>query len=505
MRIYFQGAELPTYRNLIKETGTESSSLSFLGLLKRTKTPEKWAVTKYFPEGHHLFVDSGCQTLNNSKEQKYTHDELQTIASNYYSWIRTNIASIELYSEFDSLQLGGGYVAAQRDRVRDIEFDKFLPIWSAERETLDDLYQLAERFGRVGIIQTSLNGRDIVPLLNRLVASGTELHGLAMTKPDIMQAVKWTSVSSTSWTTPQRYGDTIVWSHNQLKRYPKSMKEQARKKEKAVIIQAGFDYDKIQADDPKELLRLSLWSWTQLENKINRKSTGVTSPMNSRDEDFTEFDSTDVGTVENRPPNRVPTVRPREGSERTILPLLNFTVDTEKRRNKDTGETEYVERSMVHVRSDSMRVCDTCFLAAKCPMFEENSTCAYDIPIQVETKEQMQSLMNALVSMQTQRVMFMKMVEDMEGGSADPILSAEIDRLGKLIEKKHTIEQEGFSLTITAKQQGEMSMVDRIFGDIGNTKPLHALEAPQNVQSAAAALGFNDDFIDIPVIELEQE
>jgi hypothetical protein len=479
--------------------------MSFLGLLKRTKTPEKWAVTKYFPEGHHLFVDSGCSTLNNSVEQKYTYDELRTIADNYYSWVGQNIESIELFSEFDALQLGTGYLEEMRNSFHDLYYDKVLPIWRGDDSTSGDLRELGERFGRVGVTQTTLNGRDLIPVLSRMASFGIEIHGLAMTKPDIMQALPWTSVSSTSWTTPQRYGDTIIWSHNQLKRYPKSMKEQARKKEKAVIIRSGFDYDKIQANDPKELLRLSLWSWTQLENKINRKSTGVTSPMNSSDEDFTEFDYDDVGTVEKTPQNRVPTARPREASERTILPLLNFTVDTEKKRNKDTGETEYVERSMIHVRSDSMRICDTCFLAAKCPMFENNATCAYDIPIQVETKEQMQSLMNALVSMQTQRVMFMKMVEDIEGGSADPILSAEIDRLGKLIEKKHTIEQEGFSLTITAKQQGEMSMVDRIFGDVANTKPLHALPAPQNVQSAAQALGFNDDFIDIPVYEIEQE
>lgn len=504
MRIYFQGAELPTYRNLIKETGTDSSSLSFLGLVNRTKNYSTWDITKYFPAEHHLFVDSGCQVLNNAKEQKYTHDELRAVASSYYAWIRTNISSIELYSEFDSVQLGRGYIESQRDTVRDIEFDKFLPIWSTERETLDDLYRLAERFGRVGIVQTSLNGRDILPVLNRLASSGTELHGLAMTKPDIMQAVKWTSVSSTSWTTPQRYGDTIIWSHNQLKRYPKSMKEQARKKERAVIIQSGFDYDKIQADDPKELLRLSLWSWKQLENKINRKSTGVTAPMNSRDEDFTENEYDDVGTVVERVPNRVPTTT-RDPSQKRIVPFLDFTTDVEKVKNKETGEYDEVYRSKIHVRSESMRVCDTCFLAAKCPMFEENSTCAYDIPIQVETKEQMNSLMNALVSMQTQRVIFMKMAEDAEGGYADPNLSGEIDRLGKLIEKKHSIEQEGFSLTITAKQQGEMSMVDRIFGDMGNTKSLQALESSQSVQSAAKALGFNDDFIDVPVYELGQE
>ena len=508
MRIYFQGAELPTYRNLIKEMNVGGSSLSFLGLLKRTKNPMNWEISKYFPAGHKLFVDSGAQVLNNAKEQMYSQDELRDIVEHYYEWIDSRNGELDLFSEFDANGLGGSFLRQKRLEysLPGLYHHKFLPIWHGDEDGgINGLRNLGDKFGRVGIAQTSLNGRDLLPVLNRMASAGIALHGLAMTKPDVMQAVKWTSVSSTSWTTPQRYGDTIIWSHGQLKRYPKSMKEQARKKERAVIIQAGFDYDKIAADDPKELLRLSLWSWTKLADKINKTTTGVTAPMNSRDEGFTEYDDSEVDSAALAVPKRASTVTPRDPDQRAVIPLLNFTYDTEKKKNKETGETEYIERSLIHMRSDSMRICDTCFLAAKCPMMLPGSNCAYDIPIQVETKEQMQSLMNTLVSMQTQRVLFMKMSEDMEGGMADPVLSAEIDRLGKLIEKKNTIEQEGFSLTITAKQQGEMGMVDRIFGDMGNTKALTALPSPQNPQSAAKALGFDDDFIDVPVYDFQEE
>lgn len=499
MKIYFQGAELPTYRNLIKETGTQNSSLSYLGLRKRTKFTKPWLVSNYFPEGHSLFVDSGCQTLNNSQEERYTNDELHAIASHYYEWIHANIGDIDMFSEFDARQLGRGFLQEKRDTIRDIDFDKFLPIWNAE-DGINELQRLGEQFGRVGISQTSLNGRDLLPILNRMGGTGIHLHGLAMTKPDIMQAIKWTSVSSTSWTTPQRYGDTIIWSHNQLKRYPQSMKDQARKKEKNTIISAGFDYDKIHIDDPKELLRLSLWSWTQLENQINKKLTGVTSPMDSSDEDFTEKDYDDVGGVVDKVPNRALTTIPRDPSRKLVIPVLDFDYDTEKRKNKVTGEQEDVIVPKVKIRSESMRVCDTCFLAPKCPMFEENSTCAYDIPIQIETREQVEALMNSLVSMQTQRVFFMKIAEDMEGQGADPILSGEIDRLGKLIEKKHNLEQEGFSLTVTAKQQGKANSLDALFGDMTNYS-FGALPAPVQVEDATKQLGFDENVIDAVVWE----
>lgn len=503
MRLYFQGSELPTYRNLIKEMGVDSSSLSYLGLRKRTKFTNGWDVTKYFPQGHHLFVDSGCQTLNNSTEEKYTLDELREISAHYYEWVRQNIGNIEMYSEFDARQLGRGFLQEQRDSLRDLDFDKFLPIWHAE-DGLNELQRLGESFGRVGISQTSINGRDLLPVLGRLDRNGTELHGLAMTKPDIMQSVKWTSVSSTSWTTPQRYGDTIVWSHGNLKRYPKSMKDQARKKERSVILSAGFDFDKIQADDPKELLRLSLWSWSQLVAKINKTPTGVTVPVKMDEYENSEEYGDGVEIVPSAPQNRIATVRRRDESQKRVIPFLDFSMTTEKVKNEETGQYENVERPLVRMRSESMRMCETCQFASKCPAFEEEANCAYDIPIVVETKEQMEALMNALVSMQTQRVLFMKMGEDLEGGYADPNLSSEIDRLSKLIEKKHTIEQEGFSLTITAKQQGQMSMVDRIFGDMGSMKPLHQLEAPKSVPDAFEELGFVDaEVIDMPLYRNE--
>lgn len=490
MKIYFQGSELPTYRNLIKETNTKGSSLSYLGLRKRTKFTKPWLVSNYFPEGHSLFVDSGCQTLNNAKEQQYSNAELREIADHYYQWVGQNIESIELFSEFDALQLGAGYLEEVRSNFHELFYDKVLPVWNGTVDSIGDLRDLGERFGRVGISQTVLNGRDLIPTLNRMVVDRVQLHGLAMTKPDIMQAVKWTSVSSTSWTTPQRYGDTIIWSHNQLKRYPKSMKDQARTKERSVILSAGFDYDKIKADDPKELLRLSLWSWTQLENKINKNLTGVTVPMNLSDEDFTENDYDDVGAVVDKVPNRAPTAIPRDPSKRVVVPFLEYEVDVTSEKDKD-GNRKEVPRPKIRIRSESMRICNNCFLKEKCPQFEEDSTCAYDIPIQVETREQVQALMNSLVSMQTQRVVFMKMAEDAEGGYADPNLSSELDRLGKLIEKKHNMEQEGFSLTVTAKQQGKANSLEALFGDMTNHS-FGALPAAVPVEDAANQLGIID-------------
>jgi len=493
MRFYFNGTEIPTYRNLLQAEGVKDVSLSYFGLRRRTKFTRPWKIEEKFGEGQHIFIDSGCYTVNNSKEQKYSDQELRDIRDHYHSWVSANIGAIEFYTEFDAHQLGSQSREEYRDNLRDVLFDKFVPIWGAN-DGLPVLYDLSERFGRVGVLQTTIGGRDLVPTLNSLASRGVKLHGLSMTKPDIMAAVPWESVASTSWLSPSQFGDTIVWSHNQLKRYPKKMKDQARKKERSTFMSNGFDVEKIERDDSTELLRLSVWSWSQQVAAINRKTTtGVTAPVILQDMENSEFSDDEVGGVLERAQKRVPTARPRDPSEKKVIPFLDFDFDKEKRKNPDTGEYEDVDVPKVKIRSESMRICDTCFLAAKCPMFEAGSTCAYDIPITIRTKEQMTALMDSMVEMQAQRVLFMKMAEDAEGGYADPNLSSEIDRLGNLMKKKHDMEQEGFSLTVTAKQSGQISMVDRIFGDIGNTKPLHELESgPQRPENVLEQLGVVD-------------
>lgn len=493
MRFYFNGTEIPTYRNLLQAEGVKDVSLSYFGLRRRTKFTRPWKLEEKFGEGQNVFIDSGCYTVNNSKEQKYDNKELTEIREHYYSWIHSNIERVEYYTEFDAHQLGKASREELRDSLRDVLFDKFVPIWSGD-DGIQTLYDLSEQFGRVGVLQTSIGGRDLVPTLNSLASRGVRLHGLSMTKPDIMAAVPWESVASTSWLSPSQFGDTIVWSHNQLKRYPKKMKDQARKKERSTFMTNGFDVEKIENDDSTELLRLSVWSWSQQVDAINRKtSTGVTAPVILQDMENSEFDGDEVGGVLEKAQKRVPTARPRDPSEKKVIPFLDFDFDKEKRKNPETGEYEDVDVPKVKIRSESMRICDTCFLAAKCPMFEAGSTCAYDIPITIRTKEQMTALMDSMVEMQAQRVLFMKMAEDAEGGYADPNLSSEIDRLGNLMKKKHDMEQEGFSLTVTAKQSGQISMVDRIFGDIGNTKPLHELESgPQRPENVLEQLGVVD-------------
>jgi len=469
MDLFYSGAEVPSWRTLLADTGVEHVSLSFMGLRRRVKHTDKWLLSDKFPDNQKIFLDSGAYTVNTADEEKYTVGQLKDIAAAYIIFVQANIDRIEFASEFDCLALGLEWIkAAREDFWDDLPDGKFLPIWHAEWG-LEELDRLCQKYARVGIHQTALGERNLEPTLKALVRQyGTKYHGVAMTKPSVMAAVPWASVASLSWMSPSQYGDTIVWTGKELKRYPKKYKEQARRRHRTLFTSNGFDAAKIEDDDRDEVLRLSIWSWQQLMKHLDRESSTaevVTKQPEGPVGDFAEVpgEVVDRGPGEMR--NSPTTVAILERRELTTLPVMGLDTLNEKYIDGEDGETKERALPLVVTRSESMRMCSTCFLSAKCPMFLAGSNCAYNIPVTIRTKDQMQALQNSLIDMQTQRVMFMKMAEDLEGGYADPNLSSELDRLQKMIKIKTELESDSFSVKFEAKgTTGQAGIMSRLFG-----------------------------------------
>jgi hypothetical protein len=482
--IYFGGAEIPGWRKLLADEGVEHVAVSYMGVRRRVK--RAFDLADKFPDNQKIFLDSGAYTVNKefadegNEEPKYTVGEIQDIASQYFAFVHQNIDRVEMVSEFDALVLGKDWIEAMReDFWDDLPDEKFMPIWHPEFG-LEDLDTLAQRYGRVGIPQTGLGQRNLAPTLNGIVQKyGTKLHGVAMTKPDAMAEIRWDSVASTSWISPTQFGDTIVWVNNELKRYPKKYKDQARKRHRTLFEREGFDAVKIEADDKTEILRLSLWSFRQLVDHIDHRRGGVVTPSTDlATSGNTEFTGQVVDTSTGEVRNSVATLE-RPESERKVLPILGF-----KSTQKEGTDEEETQSFM---RSASMRQCNSCFLASKCPAFQANYNCAFEMPLVIRTKEQYRSLYDTLIEMQAQRVAFMKMAEDLEGGYADPNLTNEIKVLDNLINKRHEMDQEGFSITMEAKAKGQAGVLSRLFGrDAG--------EAAQALPSGAVR---PEDIIDV--------
>ena len=460
MKLYYGGGEIPAWSKLLKEQGISTVAVSYVGLKRRKESfhPDE------FSKMGDVFLDSGGYTYN-KEESKYDFSDALETAAQYMDYVRAAIGNISLVSEFDAVQLGAEYISKFReDFYNTLPPDKFMPIWHPQ-DGNDELERLCSMHRVVGVSQSDIHGdTERVGHFNSFIRRyDVRLHGVGITSKKLIEAVKWDSVSSTSWLSPSMYGDTFVWTGRELKRYPKDYKDR-RKTHRTLLIDNGFDYDKIIADDSQELLRLSLWSWQEYVSYIN----GVTAVNRNRNTKTGEKADSAVDTQGEKTGTNVAIPRSHEP-----LPIMqNIFRDTQD----EDGFSE--SAPLLNIRSESMRVCDTCFLSSKCPGFQANSTCLYNIPIEIRTKDQLRSLHDALLEMQTQRVMFMKMAEDISGGYVDANLSSEIDRLNRMIKAKQDAEKSTFSATLNISETPSgPTFMQRMLGS-GAVDKLRQLDTP---------------------------
>lgn len=450
MIIYFGGAEVSSHRKLLVANDVQNVYMSYMGLRRRNDKP--WSVEANFPDTMNVMVDSGAFTVNKGVGSDLDDEALRRVATAYEDFIAANAGRVACFTEFDAQALGYDWIKARREDYYNAYGRSFLPVWHADYG-LDELALIANQYGRVAVLQTALGDRDLVPVLNSLAEQAVELHGLSMTKKGPMQEIRWHSVGSTSWTSPMRFGDTFVWTGNELKRYTKPYKEQARKRHRTLFTSEGFDPQKIADDDTAEVAKLSLWSWQKFEGYVNdhRASVGVVSVVaGSGSPDH------QGGTEE--------TVRLAPAKKRTDYLLMpGFTFD----------DTE------LQVTADSQRRCDTCFLKRTCPAFDPGSDCAYQMPLVIKTREDIRNTENALLSMQMQRIAFMKTAEDQSGGYADPNLSAEMDRLARMIKMQREGTAEKFNLSVSASVPEGAPSILEMFGN--NVVQAQAVEGPKVV------------------------
>lgn len=159
-----------------------------------------------------------------------------------------------------------------------------------------------------------------------------------------------------------------------------------------------------------------------------------------------------------------PEVVQRAPEEMQNLPVFGFNTKTVVETDEN-GRDVLKDVPVIQTQSSSIRQCNTCFVAANCPAFKPNNSCAFNLPVEVKTKEQLKALLTAIIEMQGQRVAFMRFAEEMNGGYADPNVSQEIDRLFKLVNQVKEMETNKEFIQITAQRQSAGGVLSAIFGD----------------------------------------
>lgn len=488
LSLYMGGGEINAFGALLESMGVDTITVSYMGLRRRIKHLDQIQLADRFSDSTKILLDSGCHTINGAPASQYTDDELKAIAADYDAFVNRNLERIHAYTEFDAFQLGREWISDRRGQ------DKEIVVWH-EEDGIDQLTELTDAYPRVGVTGTALGDRDLTPRLNLAVREqGTELYGLGMTKPEQMAAIQWVGVTSTSWLSPVKFRDLIVWTGSELKRYPKKNREQGKKRHRTYFRDIGLDPDLIDGDDNNELLKLSIWSWQQQVASINGVGVSRKIVTNAAVPPVSGNAEAEYRNVANKGPSvqspDAPVQRPRR-----LIPGIGIDTQDEVYHNAE-GTRLTRQLKLVRTTSESVLQCSTCYLAGKCPAFEPGAACVYEIPVEIRTKDQLAAVQAALIEMQTKRVLRGSLMEEVEGGYMDPNLSSEMDRLNRMIKTRHEMEAEGFSLTIKANQTHSATaagagVLSRIFGREAS-EPARELPAPVEVKSVAEQLGIVD-------------
>ena len=477
MRIVFSGAEVGSNRTLLEGQKVESMGLNFWGLRKRGLPKNKlWLISEHFDTDTQVYIESGAAQADKAGLSK---EELTSLAVEYQEFLVNNAERATAFMEFDSLVLGEEWVKAQRPFY---EYDpKFWVVWH-EEYGLPALKHLSENHKNVVIPSSEIESVTSLSAVTRGYQRqlGTQYHALACAKPDNLRQIPFTSASTLSWISPMRRGETIVWDGTKLNRYPKRMKNQARPRYKSVVEKAGLDYLEFSKDSTLEATRVAVWSYLQLEKSMDKKTPDlhiieggkefVQKKVVSDNSNFNENDFFGLGVspsdnkvVEERKVSATELVQ-RAPEELTNLPVFGYEM---KDIVDSDGSGKDVIRSVPVVSNliTSVRQCDTCFVASNCPAFKPSNTCAFNLPIEVKTKEQLKGLLTAIIEMQGTRVAFMRYAEQLNGDYADPNLSQEIDRLIKLVKEVDEMGTSKETLQITASRHASSGVLSAIFGD----------------------------------------
>jgi hypothetical protein len=470
MDLVFLGGEVPSHRKLLIEAGVKHIGVNFWRLMKRGLPKTKdYLLSERFPDDVRIYVDGGGYHLN---KESLSQAELEDYAADYEDWVAINEDKIYMAVELDAKGLGSVWINEQRKTFwEDFGVDRFMPVWHPELGH-PALMSLAQTYPHIGILGETINNDVTLSARARALKSqyGASFHGLACATPDNLRQVPLETASTLAWLSPMMRGETIVWDGTKLVRYQKKMKDQARPRYKAVIEKAGLDFQLILDDDSNEVTKLAIWSYLQLEQQLTKKG-GVLLSDNSTDRD-------DPGSAETQgigPDNSALEVRKqsveikgRSPEEMRTLPVFSMTSKTVIDKD-EAGRDVIKDASIIENASVSLRQCNTCFVAANCPAMKPDSACAFNLPIEVKTKEQLKALLNAIIEMQGARVAFSRFAEEVNGGYPDPNTGQEIDRLFKIVKQVKELEENKEFVRMTVERQSSGGVLSALFGDRANT------------------------------------
>ena len=445
LTVVFQGIEsnthLETLRSVMElfdEPPRVSAAISFKSLRSRRLGP---AYVKGVASDFPVVMEPGFGSTS------MTEEEAIRSANDYYSFI--DKVPITSAIEFKHSSLTTTAVLSSNPVV--------IPVWDGE--DLLRLEYLLTEIGSVAANPPALADKRLPAIMRRTAGAG-EGTRLLLNHPDLLDAKRagFNAVLLGSWFHAGRFGDVMVWEGSKFQRVNKVRKVEMFDLHGDSIQQAGLDMDLLRANDARESNRLAAYSYVSWAQSLSE------APLSSDKEE---------------PPELAEVVTLRTASDMTVgkgvknvrptVSLPIFTQETvEGLEDGEDGVSTIRKRSLLRSSGETIRSCDSCFLASTCPAYEPVSSCAFNFPVEVRTDAQVKALLNSIMELQATRVAFARFAEEVNGGYPDEVVGKEMDRLFRMAEKLKKVEEKRERLTVSLESEssgGGTGVLSRIFGE----------------------------------------
>jgi hypothetical protein len=449
LTVVFQGAESRTHRDTlesVKELFDEppkgvSVGISWKSLrARRLGTAYVEDTAERFP----VVLEAGVASTS------MTRDEALKAAEEYYEFLNSTSGIVSAI-EFHHPSM------PDHQAPKDLS-PNIIPVWDGH-----DPKGLDEILSEVGSVATAHlpEGDMRVPAILRRYKGGGTL--MVMGQPDLKQAHQhgFNAVLLGSWLHPGKYGEISLWDGAKFHRANGTKKKSMLGRYSDAIQRSGLDSGLLMANDSRELNRLAAYSF------ISWAASMDLSPDKSDEDEPGEVVPLRLASTSTLPKG-VKKVR-----ETRALPIFSQE-ETETLEESSDGTATIQKRPHLRPSSETVRVCDSCFLSSTCPAYEAASSCAFNFPVEVRTDSQVKALLNSVMELQATRVAFARFAEEVNGGYPDAVVGQEMDRLFRMAEKMKKVEEKRERLTVSVESEssgGGTGVLSRIFGEKAQVEP----------------------------------
>lgn len=294
----------------------------------------------------------------------------------------------------------------------------------------------------------------------QLAAEKVKMHGWGMTTPRAINTQPWYSVDSSSWSGFGRWG--IIWFYNHGKK-------------EALYGALEMCPTRGNTTDEKDASRLMAFTERKLWDEV--ESYGLREGIEKMDPSVIDLWNASqwahLQRMMMRETRNAYWLSPNEKMEIVMEKREEKGSDTELTIRADfaLGSREESWRRVEVPQLEVGRLCNTCVVQDKCPMFEKNAGCKISFLRPIRTKGDIEDACQQLIELQFDRVQFAAMVERLQGGFLDGTVSNGLSQFMGMLAQMKSLSDNRDEVVVKAKGAG---LISRLFGGLVNSTPTPA-------------------------------